>query len=112
MIDDAILINTARGGLIDEKALKNKLNEKTLAGAALDVFVNEPPSDFELLNLPNFLVTPHIGGSSEEAILAMGRAAIKGLDENSSKCLVRSGITTSLAILVECTLKKKLTKLK
>ena len=42
----------------------------------------EPPEDLELLRLPNFLATPHIGGSSEEAILAMGRAAIKGLDDN------------------------------
>jgi D-3-phosphoglycerate dehydrogenase len=46
------------------------------------VFVSEPPQDVELLNLPNFLVTPHIGGSAEEAILAMGRAAIDGLDIN------------------------------
>jgi D-3-phosphoglycerate dehydrogenase len=42
----------------------------------------EPPDDAELLSLPNFFCTPHIGGSSEEAVLAMGRAAIRGLDEN------------------------------
>jgi D-3-phosphoglycerate dehydrogenase len=42
----------------------------------------EPPDDRELLELPNFIVTPHLGGSAEEAILAMGRAAIRGLDEN------------------------------
>ena len=54
-----------------------------LAGAAFDVFATEPPEDGELLRLPNFLATPHIGGSSEEAILAMGRAAIEGLDRNS-----------------------------
>ncbi|MDA9550070.1 phosphoglycerate dehydrogenase [Oceanospirillaceae bacterium] len=78
----AILINTARGGLIDEVALKVLLQDKRLAAAALDVFLEEPPQDQELLNLPNFLVTPHIGGSSDEAILAMGRAAISGLDNN------------------------------
>lgn len=76
----AILINAARGGLVDEATLKSMLIEKRLAAAAFDVFSVEPPQDTELLNLPNFLVTPHIGGSAEEAILAMGRAAIDGLD--------------------------------
>lgn len=80
----AVLINTARGGLIDEVALKQILEAKRLAAAAFDVFAVEPPQDQELLALPNFLVTPHIGGSAEEAILAMGRAAIKGLDENET----------------------------
>jgi D-3-phosphoglycerate dehydrogenase len=80
---DAILVNTARGELVEEQALKRALVEGRLAGAALDVFANEPPGDFELLRLPNFLSTPHIGGSSEEAILAMGRAAIEGLDRNA-----------------------------
>ena len=47
-----------------------------------DVFAVEPPQDKDLLELPNFLVTPHIGGSAQEAILAMGRAAINGLDDN------------------------------
>jgi len=78
----AILINTARGGLIDENELKVMLKEKRLAAAALDVFSIEPPDDFELLELPNFLCTPHIGGSSIEAIIAMGRAAIDSLDKN------------------------------
>jgi len=79
---DAILINTARGGLVDEAALKAMLADGRLAGAAFDVFAVEPPEDAELLALPNFLCTPHIGGSSEEAVLAMGRAAIKGLDHH------------------------------
>lgn len=78
----AILINAARGGLVDEDALKTMLIEKRLAAAAFDVFAVEPPQDKELLGLPNFLATPHIGGSAEEAILAMGRAAIDGLDIN------------------------------
>lgn len=78
----SILINAARGGLVDEFALKAMLKDGRLAAAAFDVFAVEPPIDMELLTLPNFLVTPHIGGSSYEAILAMGRAAIDGLDRH------------------------------
>lgn len=83
MKSDAILINAARGGLVDEVEVKQMLMSGRLAGAAFDVFNQEPPDDLELLRLPNFIGTPHIGGSSEEAVLAMGRAAIKGLDDNS-----------------------------
>ncbi len=83
MRSTAVLINVARGGLVDEVALKYALIESRLAAAAFDVFGVEPPQDLELLALPNFFATPHIGGSAEEAILAMGRAAIHGLVENS-----------------------------
>ena len=76
----AVLINLARGGLIDEAILKKMLLEKRIAGAALDVFEIEPPTDKELLTMDNVLITPHIGASTEEAILAMGVAAIDGLD--------------------------------
>jgi D-3-phosphoglycerate dehydrogenase len=77
----AFLINAARGGIVDEVAVRRALQAGHLAGAAFDVFEVEPPSDQALLALDNFIVTPHIGGSSIEAILAMGRAAIRGLDE-------------------------------
>ena len=80
MKSTAILINTARGGLVDEFALKNRLQLGQLAAAGFDVFMNEPPEDQELLALSNFYATPHIGGSTEEAIISMGRAAINGLD--------------------------------
>ncbi|MFD2234494.1 phosphoglycerate dehydrogenase [Phaeospirillum tilakii] len=76
----AILINAARGGLLDEAAVKAMLLDGRLGGAAFDVFASEPPEDLDLIRLPNVLVTPHIGGSAEEAVLAMGRAAIDGLD--------------------------------
>ncbi|CDL00655.1 putative D-3-phosphoglycerate dehydrogenase [Magnetospirillum gryphiswaldense MSR-1 v2] len=79
MKPNAILINAARGGLVDESVLKTMLAEGRLGGAAFDVFNNEPPEDMELLQLPNFLALPHIGGSAEEAVLAMGFAAIDGL---------------------------------
>jgi phosphoglycerate dehydrogenase-like enzyme len=78
---EAVLINLARGGLIDEVELKSRLVKRTLFGAALDVFSVEPPIDTEFAHLENVLVTPHIGGSTEEAILAMGRCAIEGLEE-------------------------------
>ena len=80
MKKDAILINLARGGLIDEDALKIAIVENKIAGAALDVFAVEPPIDNEFALMNNVLVTPHIGGSSEEAILAMGMAAINSLE--------------------------------
>ena len=82
MKQGAILINTARGDLVDEFVLKSKLKDGSLSAAAFDVFSIEPPQDHELLKLPNFLSTPHIGGSSMEAILAMGRSAIDGLEIN------------------------------
>lgn len=77
----SILINMARGGLVDEAALKAMLMDGRLTGAAFDVFAGEPPTDMELLRLPTMLALPHIGGSAEEAVLAMGRAAITGLDQ-------------------------------
>ena len=82
MMSSAVLINTARGGLVDEAALKRMLKEDRLAAAAFDVFAEEPAKDEELLSLPNFLATPHIGGAASEAILAMGRAAIEGVQTN------------------------------
>jgi D-3-phosphoglycerate dehydrogenase len=76
----AVLVNTARGGLVDEAALRLALIEGRLAGACFDVFAAEPPDPTGLFATPGFIGTAHIGGSAEEAVLAMGRAAITGLD--------------------------------
>lgn len=74
------LINAARGGLIDEEAVADALASGHLAGAACDVFQIEPDASPRLLSSPTFIGTPHIGGSTQEAQLAMGRAAIEGLE--------------------------------
>lgn len=79
----AFLINTARGGVIHEGDLKEALLANRIAGAAFDVFVTEPPLDTELLALRNFIGTPHVGGGTEEAVLALGRAAMAGLEESA-----------------------------
>lgn len=80
------LVNTARGEIVDEAALKQRLEDGRIAAAAFDVFSQEPPQREELLSLlklPNFLGTPHIGGSAREAWEAVGRAGIKGIAENA-----------------------------
>ena len=65
---------------MDEVALQAALVSGHLAGAACDVFRDEPPADTVLLSLPTFLGTPHIGAATDEAQLLMGRAAIEGLE--------------------------------
>ena len=77
----AYLINNSRGLVVSQKALSKALQDNIIAGAALDVFETEPPVDSTFLALPNLMVTPHIGGSADEAILAMGRSAIRHLKE-------------------------------
>lgn len=87
MKSSAIVLNTARGELIDLDALKNALKSKLIAGAAIDVYYQEPPEDPELIEIENLINTPHIGGNSKESILAMGRSAIKSLVEYKESVL-------------------------
>jgi len=67
MKDGVYLISTARGGIIDETALLEALNSGKVAGAALDVFENEPPTNIELIKHPHLIATPHIAGQTAEA---------------------------------------------
>jgi D-3-phosphoglycerate dehydrogenase len=74
----AILINTARGGIVNEDDLYDALVNKKLRAAACDVFTTEPPArDNKLLSLPGFCATPHIGGSTEEALYRTGMEVVR-----------------------------------
>lgn len=73
------IVNTARGGIVSEVDLLAALDNGQIAAAGFDVLEIEPPTTLEFISHPKTFVTTHIGGSSEEAILAMGLAAIDGL---------------------------------
>ena len=83
MKDTAILINTARGGLVNEKDLAHALKEGLIGGAGFDVLTNEPPKDGNLLldlNLPNFILTPHVAWASNEAQQFLADQLIDNVD--------------------------------
>ncbi|MFM2099527.1 MAG: hypothetical protein RLZZ366_1066, partial [Pseudomonadota bacterium] len=86
------IINCARGGLIDEVALKAALDSGHVAGAALDVFVTEPAKESPLFGTPNFISTPHLGASTDEAQV---NVAIQ-VAEQLSDYLVSGGVTNAL----------------
>lgn len=76
MKNSAFIINTARGGIVNENDLKVALTKGMIAGAAVDVYLPEPPTDNDFISIPNLICTPHIGGNALEAVEAMGEAAI------------------------------------
>ena len=83
MKPNAILINTARGALIDEEALVDALQRKTIAGAGIDVLRTEPPAEGNPLlakNLPNLIVTPHIAWASREAMQTLADQVVDNLE--------------------------------
>jgi len=88
----AVVVNTARGGIVDEVALADRLRDGRLGGAAFDVYASEPPAGSPLLALPNFRASAHLASGSEAGKLAMGRAAIAGLTEHRRAADVRAEI--------------------
>jgi D-3-phosphoglycerate dehydrogenase len=86
------IINCARGGLIDEAALKDALDSGQVGGAALDVFETEPAKDSPLFNTPNFVSTPHLGASTSEAQV---NVAIQ-VAEQMSDYLLLGGVTNAM----------------
>ena len=79
MRSTAVLVNTARGPVVDERALARALRERVIAGAALDVFEFEPEVTDELLSLDNVVLTPHIGSATRTTREAMGMLAVGAL---------------------------------
>lgn len=75
----AVLVNTSRGGIVDEKALYQALKGGVIAGAALDVFEQEPPGKTPLVELDNFIGCPHIGGITVEAINRIGMTVARDI---------------------------------
>jgi D-3-phosphoglycerate dehydrogenase len=92
MKDGVRIINCARGGIVDEKALYDALKSGKVAGAALDVFEKEPPENNPLLELDNFICTPHLGASTEEAQLNVARAVAEQLVDYLVKGVARNAV--------------------
>ncbi len=85
MKPNAVLINTSRGAVVDEKALARSLKEGKIHGAGLDVFEKEPPENAELLNLPDTILTPHIATMTEQAVKNMSIQAVETFLRNINK---------------------------
>ena len=75
------IVNCARGGIINEEALYEALTSGKVAGAALDVFAEEPPTDWKLLKLDNVIGSPHIGAATKEAQGRVGAEVAEKLIE-------------------------------
>ena len=81
MKDGVIIVNVARGGVVDEKALLDGLNSGKVRAAALDVYSKEPPDDFTLIDHPNVTPIPHLGAAAKEGQQRAGLEVVKILKE-------------------------------
>ena len=103
MKETAYLINCARGKIVDEKALIDALNNKTIAGAGLDVFDIEPtPTDNPLFQMENVIATPHSAGTSNRAVIAaqiqVGQEAARLLKGSWPMSLVNPEVRSSIDV--------------
>jgi D-3-phosphoglycerate dehydrogenase / 2-oxoglutarate reductase len=92
MKKSARIVNAARGELIDEAALAEALKSGRLAGAALDVFVEEPPKNSPLIGLPNVIGTPHIAGSTTEAQEEVGTQVAVQIRDYLTDGIIRNAV--------------------
>src|SRR5437879_3793058 len=88
----ARVINTARGELIDEAALADALRSGKFAGAALDVFMEEPPTNSPLVGLPNVIATPHVAGSTAEAQEEVGTQVAVQIKDYLAEGIIRNAV--------------------
>ena len=92
MKKNSVIINTARGGLVDENDLKKALEEGIIRGAALDVFSNEPAKSNVLFDTPNLILTPHIAASTVEAQLVVAEQIAEQISDYFNKGEVKNSV--------------------
>ena len=92
MKKEAILINTARGSLVDEKALIQALKNKKIKMAGLDVYEYEPQISKELLELENVILIPHLGNATVKARVEMGKAVLENIKDYSNGIIPRNKV--------------------
>ena len=92
MKKNSVIINTARGGLIDENDLKKALEDGIIRGAALDVFSNEPAKSNVLFDVPNLILTPHIAASTVEAQLIVAEQIAEQISDYFNKGEVKNSV--------------------
>ncbi len=86
------IVNCARGGIIDEKALSQAIKDGHVKGAAIDVFAKEPPVDWTLMETPNMVVTPHLAASTEEAQIKIAQELSDVVVDYFTKGIIRNAV--------------------